>query len=83
MTAPVLLWFRQDLRLSDQAALIAAASEGPVVPVYVLDDDTPRQWAMGGASRWWLHHSLASLDRALREKGSRLTLRRGKSADVL
>ena len=83
MTAPVLLWFRQDLRLSDQAALIAAASEGPVVPVYVRDDDTPRQWAMGGASRWWLHHSLASLDRALREKGSRLTLRRGKSADVL
>ena len=83
MTAPVLLWFRQDLRLSDQAALIAAASEGPVVPVYVLDDDTPRQWAMGGASRWWLHHSLASLDTALREKGSRLTLRRGKSADVL
>ncbi len=83
MTAPVLLWFRQDLRLSDQAALAAAAAEGPVIPVYVLDDDAPRQWAMGGASRWWLHRSLANLDKALRDKGSRLILRRGKCADVL
>ncbi|WP_066665128.1 MULTISPECIES: cryptochrome/photolyase family protein [unclassified Sphingomonas] len=78
-----ILWFRRDLRLSDQAALIAAAGEGPVVPVYILDDETPKHRAMGGASRWWLHHSLASLDAALREKESRLILKRGKSADVL
>jgi len=83
MFDPVLLWLRQDLRLSDQAALIAAASEGPVVPVYVLDDETPRHWAMGGAARWWLHHSLERLDESLREKGSRLILRRGNSAEVL
>jgi deoxyribodipyrimidine photo-lyase len=78
-----ILWFRRDLRLSDQAALIAAAGEGPVVPVYILDDETPKHRAMGGASRWWLHHSLASLDAALREKGSRLILKRGKSDAVL
>lgn len=78
-----ILWFRRDLRLSDQAALIAAAGDGPVVPVYILDDETPRHRAMGGASRWWLHHSLASLDAALREKGSRLILKRGKSDAVL
>lgn len=78
-----ILWFRRDLRLSDQAALIAAAGEGPVVPVYILDDETPKHRAMGGASRWWLHHSLASLDAALREKGSRLILKRGKCDDVL
>ncbi|MFN4097942.1 MAG: cryptochrome/photolyase family protein, partial [Sphingomonas sp.] len=78
-----ILWFRRDLRLSDQAALIAAAGEGPVVPVYILDDDTPKHRAMGGASRWWLHHSLDSLDAALREKGSRLILRRGKCDEVL
>lgn len=78
-----ILWFRRDLRLSDQAALIAAAGEGPVVPIYILDDETPKHRAMGGASRWWLHHSLASLDAALRDKGSRLILRRGKSDAVL
>ena len=36
-----LVWFRQDLRLSDQPALVAAVAEGPVVPVYILDDETP------------------------------------------
>ena len=75
MTEPAILWFRRDLRLSDHSALIAAAAEGPVVPVYILDDETPRHRAMGGASRWWLHHSLARLGEALAEKGSRLILR--------
>lgn len=83
MPDPTLLWFRRELRLSDQAALTAAAGEGPVIPVYILDDETPRHRKMGGASRWWLHHSLASLDKSLREKGSRLILRRGKSDEVL
>lgn len=83
MSTPTILWFRRDLRLVDQAALVAAAAEGPVIPVYILDDDTPKHRAMGGASRWWLHHSLASLDASLREKGSRLILRRGRSEGVL
>lgn len=83
MTTPSILWFRRDLRLSDQAALIAAAKAGPVIPVYILDDETPRHRAMGGASRWWLHHSLVSLAKALEEKGARLILRRGDSAEVL
>jgi len=83
MANPVILWFRRDLRLSDQAALVAAVEDGPVVPVYILDDETPKHRAMGAASRWWLHHSLEQLGAALRDKGSRLILRRGKSADVL
>jgi len=83
MTTPVILWFRRDLRLSDQAALIAAAAEGPVIPVFILDDETPKHRRMGAASRWWLHRSLASLDASLRQKGSRLILRSGKCADQL
>lgn len=83
MVQPVLLWLRQDLRLSDHAALLAAVADGPVVPVYVLEDESPRDWAIGGASRWWLHHSLTRLDESLRAKGSRLTLRRGRCAEVL
>ena len=83
MSDPVILWFRQDLRLADQAALAAAVRDGPVIPLYVLDDHAPRQWKMGGASRWWLHHSLRSLDNDLREKGSRLILRRGRSIDQI
>ena len=83
MTDPIIVWLRQDLRLADQPAFAAAASEGPVIPVYVLDDDTPRHRRIGGASRWWLHHSLASLDADLRKLGSRLVLRRGKVHEAL
>ncbi|MGV3478383.1 MAG: deoxyribodipyrimidine photo-lyase, partial [Sphingobium sp.] len=74
-----IVWFRQDLRLSDQAALCAAVAEGPVIPVYVLDDDGPGDWRIGGAQRWWLHQSLGKLDTALRGLGSRLILRRGRA----
>ncbi|WP_420383033.1 cryptochrome/photolyase family protein [Novosphingobium sp.] len=83
MTDPVIVWLRQDLRLADQPAFAAAAAEGAVIPVYVLDDETPRHRAMGAASRWWLHHSLASLDADLRKIGSQLVLRRGKAHEAL
>ncbi|KTW01008.1 deoxyribodipyrimidine photolyase [Sphingomonas yabuuchiae] len=84
MTAsPTILWFRQDLRLHDQPALLAAADAGPVIPVYILDDETPGDWRMGAAQRWWLHHSLTSLAKDLKELGSRLILRRGKAVDIL
>ena len=83
MPAPTILWFRQDLRLHDQPALHAAMEEGAVIPVYILDDDTPGDWHIGGAQRWWLHHSLARLGESLEAKGSRLILRRGRADAVL
>ena len=59
--SPAIMWFRRDLRIRDNAALLAAASGGrPVIPVYVASG-----LDRGGASRWWLHHSLNSLDSAL------------------
>ena len=78
-----IVWLRRDLRLRDQAALYAAAQAGPVVPIYVLDDDRPGTRPFGGAHRWWLHHSLESLGWALRERGSRLVLRRGDAVSIL
>lgn len=83
MPDTVILWFRQDLRIADQPALLAAAHDGAVIPVYVLDDEGPGRWRIGAAQRWWLHHSLAALDGALRELGSRLTLRRGPAVETL
>ncbi len=78
---PVIYWFRQDLRLTDLPGLTAAVATGqPVLACYFLDDETPGDWAPGGASRWWLHHSLVSLDTALRERGGALLVRRGKAA---
>lgn len=84
MTAPAILWLRQDLRLADNPALAAAvATKRPLIALYTLDDETPAQWRIGGASRWWLHHSIEALSADLRKRGATLTLRRGNAAHVL
>lgn len=84
MATPLIYWFRQDLRLDDLPALRAAAKSGqPVLPVYIFDEDAPGQWQPGGASRWWLHHSLAALGNALHERGGALYLARGHTQEVL
>jgi deoxyribodipyrimidine photo-lyase len=84
MSAPVIHWFRNDLRLADNAALSAAlARGGSVVPVYILDDEVPSARALGAASRWWLHHSLARLGETLAARGAGLVLRRGPTVPAL
>jgi deoxyribodipyrimidine photo-lyase len=78
-----LLWVRQDLRLADNPALAAAMRAGAVLPAFVLDAAAEAPWAPGGASRWWLHHSLHALQRAYRARGGRLILRRGPTLATL
>ena len=84
MSAPVIVWFRQDLRLADNPALAAAVDSGaPVIPVYIHDTTAPGDWKPGGASLWWLHHSLTALASDLAARGSRLILREGPAERVL
>ena len=64
-TPKVIHWFRQDLRLSDNPALFEAAKNSSILPIYILDDINSKELAMGGASRFWLHHSLNSLNKSL------------------
>ena len=76
---PVILWFRRNLRLADNAALLAAVETGqPIVPLYIADGQDK-----GTASRWWLHHSLKTLDSSLEELGAELVLRSGPPHVVL
>lgn len=79
----IIVWFRQDLRLADNPALAAASKDGPVIPVFILDDETPGRWKPGGAARWWLHHSLEALAADLAKRGSKLILRHGKADRVI
>ena len=74
--------FRQDLRLHDHPALTAAAQRGAVIPVFVLDDEACGDWAMGGASRWWLKQSLLNSEAQLRIRW-RVILRRGDTLTAL
>lgn len=92
MKRPILLWFRQDLRLADHKALQAAIQSGaPVIPVCFPDEpdyDHRHDPALPpvpppAASRWWLGKSLESLARDLEGLNSRLILKRGKADHVL
>jgi len=82
--APTIVWFRQDLRLQDNAALAAAVDAGAtVIPLFIWAPDEAGDWAPGAASRWWLHKSLQDLERSWKQLGGRLLLRRGDSLAVL
>ena len=83
MTACSVIWFRDDLRLDDNPALSAAAADGPVLALYVLEQGLEGQQVLGGAVRWWLHHSLQALADALATRGVPLVLRRGDPRDIV
>ncbi|MBX9805542.1 MAG: DNA photolyase family protein [Alphaproteobacteria bacterium] len=75
---PVIMWFRQDLRLTDNPALSLALSTGkPIIPLFILEEGTHRP--LGAASRWWLHHSLKALEESLQY----LCLRQGNPEKIL
>ena len=64
-TKSIIVWFLQDLRLSDNPALSAAAPKNIVViPVFIWSPEEEGSWTPGAASRWWLHQSLKRLDAA-------------------
>ena len=84
MSRPSIVWLRSDLRLADNPALAAAVAKGgPVIPLYIQDDAAHGDWRPGSAASWWLAQSLATLETALAERGSRLVRRRGDSLGVL
>jgi deoxyribodipyrimidine photo-lyase len=79
-----IMWFRQDLRLSDNPALTAALeSSRTVIPLFVLPQLSGHAWSIGEASRWWLNESLQALSHDISELGSRLIIRRGNPGEVL
>lgn len=75
-----IVWFRKDLRLLDNSALHEAIQrEGPVVPVYIWSPEGYGDWAPGGASKWFLHRALESLQKDLRDKGGDLVVMQGEA----
>ncbi len=83
-TAPIIVLFRNDLRISDNKALAAAAETGrAVIPLFVFDEPGSGARPAGAASRWWLHHSLAALMKSLEALGSELLLKEGAAEKIV
>ncbi len=81
---PIIVWFRNDLRLTDNLAVARAAETGaPVIGLYIRQPSDDDQRAMGAASKWWLHHSLESLKADIEGAGSCIVFRTGKPHDVI
>ena len=81
---PALVWLRDDLRLTDQPALAAAVASGaPILCIYVFDEESPGLRPLGGASRWWLHHSLKALGASLEAIGGRLDILLGRAGELV
>lgn len=84
MVGASIAWFRDDLRVADNPALSAAVARGgAVIALFVLDEVSPGIRPLGGAARWWLHHSLQSLRDGLAALDVPLVLRRGRAAQVV
>ena len=81
---PVIVWFREDLRLSDNPALNAAVETGqPLILLYIFDEKSPEVRRLGGASKWWLHGSLEALQTDCDQLGGSLILRKGSAGGAL
>ena len=84
MSSATIVLFSTALRLADNAALLAAVDAGgPVIPVYIFDEQSPKVRPLGAASKWWLLQSLNSLQKDLRKRGSDLIIRGGNTVDVV
>lgn len=84
MQSPIIYWFRNDLRITDNPALHATVKSGqPILFVYIYDQDSPNHWKIGRASQWWLRHSLARLSKSLENLNAKLIFKRGDPVEQL
>ena len=83
-SSPSIVFFQDDLRIRDNPALTAAAHRGnPLICLFVWNPGASGYAKAGAASRWWLHHSLHTLDDNLAKAGNTLLLRIGHAPEVI
>lgn len=77
-------WFRRDLRVSDNTALVEASKRAEtVIPVFIFEDAFRTGPDVGAARLAFLLQSVESLRKNLAELGHTLIIRSGKSEDIL
>ena len=76
-----IIWFRQDLRVSDNPCLNFALDQNfEIIPVYILDSLTPKENKIGSAAKVWLSESLKELNLSLDKK---LNIYLGEPLEIL
>jgi len=76
----VIVWFRRDLRVNNNAALSAAClAANQVIPLFILDEEFLKLPDTGAASVSFLLDALRVLDRNLKKAGGRLIVLRGSA----
>lgn len=83
---PILVWFRRDIRIADNAALSAAAKDCAgrgVIPFFVFDPQILSHPHTGAASAKFMLGCLAELDERLKKAGGRLLLLRGNPHEAI
>lgn len=76
-----MFWFRRDVRLDDNPGLNAAAADGDVIPLFVIDPDLFER--VSARRRSLLVAGLADLDSRIRDRGGRLRIEHGAPAEVV
>ncbi|MFA6119010.1 MAG: deoxyribodipyrimidine photo-lyase [Parachlamydiales bacterium] len=80
---PIIVWFRQDLRLLDNEAFYRAAKENrPIIFIYI-HSIAKTNWHLGFGSGFWLKKALEFLSKNLSEINSKLYIFQGNPGTVL
>lgn len=77
-----IIWFKNDLRISDNPALSEALKNGRILPIYILEENE-QKLILGDAQKWWLYNSLKKLHNNLQSYGSKLVLKKGVAKKIL
>ena len=83
MTAPVVVWFKRDLRVVDHEALSAGVREGPIIPLYVVEPDYWANEFTSGRQWSFLKDSVLSLENELANRGQPLWVEIGHVEEIL
>jgi deoxyribodipyrimidine photo-lyase len=83
MPVEIVVWHRDDLRVTDNAALTAAATDGTVHPLFIFDPHFYESPSVCDARLEFLHESLDELATAYQRRDGDLSYRHGSPGEII
>ena len=77
-----IVWFKRDLRVYDNEALKRASCEGPIIPIYIFEEDLWKLSIMSFKHYTFLRQSLRDLNKDLERLGQNLIIEKGNCIDI-